>query len=197
MATSVVQICNQALDLLGADPIADLEDPSKAAGLCKRNYPLARDAALRAYPWNCAVARAQLAALASAPLYGFTAAYQLPVNCLRVLDVDGDPSPGLRWRVEGNTLLADTTGALSIRYVRAIEDPARFDALLVQSSAARLAAVICFAVTGKDGLTERLLRVAAGAELEARRIDAREQSQDDEVVADAWSGARFTSYGGV
>ncbi len=197
MASSVVAICNQALDMLGAEPITSLDDGSKSATLCKRNYPLARDAALRSYPWNCALGRQALAALATAPAWGFSHAFGLPEDCLRLLDVDGEITVGLRWRVEGNTVLADTAGPLRVRYVRRIDDATLFDALLVQAIAARLAAIVSFAITGKDSFSARLLGVADAAVREASRIDAREQSQDDEVTADAWSGARFLSYGGV
>lgn len=197
MASSVIQICNLALDMLGAGPIASLDDPSKAAGLCKRNYELARDAALRAYPWNCARTKVSLAASTTTPVYDFSNAFPLPVDCLRVLEVEDDVLTGLTWRVEGRELLADTTGPLKISYVRKVEDPALYDALLVNAIAAHLAALIAFAVTGKDTLSARMLDVATALERKAARIDAREQSQDDAVTADAWSGARFTSYGGV
>lgn len=197
MASSVVQICNLALDMLGAGPIASLDDPNKAAGLCKRNYELARDAALRAYPWNCARARVSLAASTTAPVFEFTNAFPLPVDCLRVLAVEDEVLVGISWRVEGRSLLANTSGPLRVAYVATVTDPARYDALLVNAIAAHLAALIAFAVTGKDSLSERMLAVATALERKAARIDAREQTQDDAVTADLWSGARFSSYGGV
>lgn len=196
MASSVVALCNLALDLLGAEPITSLTDGVRGE-MCDRNYPLARDAALRAYPWNCAMGRAALAALTTAPIWDFTSAYQLPTDCLRVVEVDGEITVGLSWRVEGRTLVANTTGALNIRYVKRLEDPIAFDPLLDQAIAARLAAMMSFAITGKEGLGKTLLAVAADAERAAMRIDAREQAQDDALTADAWSGARFTPYGGV
>jgi hypothetical protein len=51
MTTSVVSICNTALDLLGSDSITSLADDSKAARFCARNYERVRDAVLRAYPF--------------------------------------------------------------------------------------------------------------------------------------------------
>lgn len=190
MASSVVALCNLALDMLGAEPITSLSDGVRG-DLCNRNYPLARNAALRAYPWNCAMTRAALAAITTVPTWGYAAAYQLPVDCLRVIEVDGDVSLGLTWRVEGRTIVANTNGVLNVRYVRALDDPSFFDGLLDQAIAARLAAMISFAVTGKEGLGKTLLAVATDAERQAMRIDAREQSQDDVLTADAWTGARY------
>lgn len=195
MASSVVAICNIALDMLGATPITSLEDASKTAALCARNFVTARDAALRSYPWNCASARASLARDTAAPAWGFLSAFPLPVDCLRVIETQDDVRFGVTWRVEGRAILANTTGPLNIRYIRRVEDPALFDELLVQAIAARLAAIIAYPVTGQGSVQERMLAIAAQVEAQARVIDAREQMQDDETTADLWSGARFTSYG--
>lgn len=195
MATSVIEICNLALDMLGAGPITSLDDNLKTASLCKRNYPLARDAALRAYPWGCAKARTTLAAIVGYPSWQFGASYQLPVDCLRVLEVDGDVAGDIRWRVEGRTLVVEGTGAVNVLYIKQVVDPNDFDALLVQAMAARLAGQIAYAVTGNRNLSVDMLTAAQAFEAEARRIAAREQSQDNEVEADLWSGARYTSYG--
>ena len=84
---SVVDICNEALDLLGAATITALTQNSKEARLCNRNYELVRDSVLRAHPWNTAVTRKNLPQDATAPDFGFTYQYTLPTDpfCSRVL----------------------------------------------------------------------------------------------------------------
>ena len=67
--TSIVGICRMALDLLGDYAIADLSDNTKQARLCDRNYPVMRDAVLRAHSWNCAMTRARLPLMADAPAF--------------------------------------------------------------------------------------------------------------------------------
>ena len=59
---SVVDICNEAMDLLGAATITALTENSKEARLCNRRFSTVRDATLRSHSWNCAIARADLAA---------------------------------------------------------------------------------------------------------------------------------------
>ena len=59
---SVVDICNEAMDLLGAATITALTENSKEARLCNRRFSTVRDATLRSHTWNCAIARADLAA---------------------------------------------------------------------------------------------------------------------------------------
>ena len=80
MATSVIEICNNALLDLGEDVIMSLGDESKAAGLCNHRWPAVRDAVLRAHPWNCAMAQAELAAGAVAPLWKWEYKYNLPTE---------------------------------------------------------------------------------------------------------------------
>ena len=52
---SVVDICNEAMDLLGAATITALTENSKEARLCNRRFPTVRDQVLRAHPWNTAI----------------------------------------------------------------------------------------------------------------------------------------------
>jgi hypothetical protein len=191
MAVSVIAICNRACDYLGAAPVTSLEDGSKLSGLLLRNYELARDTILRLYPWNCASARASLAALTTPPAWGFANQFQLPVDCLRVIEVDGALEFGVSWRIEGQRLLCDEPGPVLIRYIQRVTDPAQLDAQLVDAIAARLAADIAYAVTGNASQAQTLTQLAEARVLSARRIDALEQSQDDRVRAETWLADRY------
>ena len=82
-----VDIANLALTLMGADPITSLDDQVKRARVMKANYDLVRKAELRANNWAFAMVRASLPALVSVPTWGFNLEYQLPVDCLRVVQV--------------------------------------------------------------------------------------------------------------
>jgi len=62
MALTDVDICNSALDELGLEPIKSLDEGSKRAKLCKRNYSIIRRKMLRAHPWNFARKRTTLEA---------------------------------------------------------------------------------------------------------------------------------------
>ena len=68
---SVVQICNSALNQLGAASITALTDNSKNARLCNARYETIRDAVYRSHPWNCLIKRQQLAQDTATPAYGF------------------------------------------------------------------------------------------------------------------------------
>jgi|HigsolmetaAR203D_1030402.scaffolds.fasta_scaffold04141_4 hypothetical protein len=184
--TSVVGICNRALSLLGQKSITSLEDNDQAARLCAETYGPVRDAVLRDHPWNCAIARADLAPLSERPAFGFGRQFELPADCLRVLELWGTDGP---WKIEGRRLLTDATRAL-IRYIRRVEDPNQFDALLVEAIAARLAADLCEPITQKSTLTQSLWELYGQKLRAARSADAQEGTAED-LVGDVWLTARL------
>ena len=70
MASST-EICNQALILLGQEPIITLDDSTKQSRLCKRLYQPVLEALLRAYPWTFAIKRKILARDLEMPEFGY------------------------------------------------------------------------------------------------------------------------------
>jgi len=58
---SVVDICNSALNLLGASTITALTEDSKNARLCNQRYEPIRNRTFRSHAWNCLTKRVQLA----------------------------------------------------------------------------------------------------------------------------------------
>ena len=99
---SVVQICNSALNQLGASSITALTENSKNARICNERYETVRDAVYRSHPWNCLVKRVQLAQDSDTPAWGFTYQYTLPSDCLRVLQIKDYSSD---YKIEGRKLL--------------------------------------------------------------------------------------------
>ena len=64
---SVVEICNGALNQLGATTILSLTEDSKNARLCNQRFTQVRDSVFRSHPWNCLQKRVELAADTTAP----------------------------------------------------------------------------------------------------------------------------------
>lgn len=63
MATTSVEICNNALTLVGTRRITSLSDASKEARACNDNYDICRKALLRRHPWNFGMTRVALTGL--------------------------------------------------------------------------------------------------------------------------------------
>lgn len=152
---SEVSICNIALTALGAQLITSLSDDQTEAKLCDANYDPARDSALEARAWTFATKRAALALKKTAPVWGFTNAFQLPTDLITVLEMR-DALPNrvnfnelmnpTDWLREEDTIVTDAATA-RIRYIARITDPNRYTAAFIHVVAARLAYEIAIAIT--------------------------------------------------
>ncbi|WP_282609468.1 hypothetical protein [Pelagibius sp. Alg239-R121] len=184
--TSRVEICNRALDKLGSAPIVSLQDNVKSARACARMFDGVRDAELREHYWNFAVVRKSLPALEEVPVYGFARQYQLPGDCLKVIEV----YPPGDWKVEGRRVLTDLPAPLRISFVQRAADASEFDALFVEALAARLAVELCETLTQSNTKKRMALDDYAQAIRRARRIDAIEGTPDA-LEETSWIKARF------
>lgn len=185
---SETELFNKALRLLGQSRLLSTTDNSPVASACNDCYPSDRDAVLRAHPWNCAIARESLSMLSDEAVEVGTegvTVWQLPADCLRVLDVEADCD---LWRVEGDTIVCDAT-SVAIRYVRRIENVNEFDALLVEAVATKLASSIAIAVTGDSQKVSQMTQLHQMAMNEARYIDAVERRRDSHA-ANTYRNAR-------
>lgn len=174
MATDV-EICSNALMLLGDAPIASLSETTPRAIICANVYPIAKRDVLRSHPWNCAIKRVVLAPLAAAPVGGeWAAQFTLPGDCLRVLDcgVYGEED----YQLEGNKLLADTT-TLVLRYIADIGENV-FDSNLVGVMVKRMAMDLAYPITKSSSLMESLRQEyharGVGTLARAKAVDGQE-----------------------
>ena len=179
---SEVDICNSALNMIGASNIISLTEDSRAARVCNQRYEFVRDAVSRAHPWNCLIRRVSVAAESEAPAFEFTHQHSLPADpyCLRVLrpqDID------TIFRVEGRKILSNTTPFAFI-FIARVTDPNEYDQLLIETIAARLAADISYALVNSATLTQTLFALYDQKLSEARFVDATEGSPDNIVNQD-------------
>ena len=185
---SVVEICNLALAEVGDIFIESLTENTKEAKRCNVAYNPARRGLLRLFDWGFARKRVELAPLVEAPDFGFDAAFQMPSDCLRVLEIVDAPE----WRIEGRQILASGT-ALKIIYAADVTDPSYFDALFVRALALRIAADVAFSLAPSKTLVENLEALFALAMQQAARTSAVESDWKTRTAAmgsNPWTGAR-------
>lgn len=183
--SSDVEIANRALTKLGGTTITSLTQDSPAARAVNAAFTSVRRAEIRKHPWNFAKKRAQLAASADEPLYGFGYQYPLPADCLRVLnkaDVD--------WKIEGQAILSDSAGPLEIIYLRDVEDPNTFDEAFIEAFACKLAMELAEKLTSSSEKRDRAQKEYQYALQEARRTNAIERMSEDRLEDD-WERARY------
>ena len=118
---STVEICNGALNQLGATTILSLTEDSKNARLCNSRFTQVRDSVFRSHPWNCLQKRVEIAVDTTAPAWGFSFAYTLPADCLRLLRIlDYDSN----YKVEGRKILSNSS-TMKILYISKSIIPSR------------------------------------------------------------------------
>lgn len=196
---SVVDICNEAMDLLGAATITSLTENSKEARLCNRKFDTVRDAVLRAHPWNCAISRTELAADSTAPAFGFTYKYPLPTDpyCLRVLsfwnsNVNNELAAydsNVMFKIEGRNVLSNE-GTCNIIYISRVTDTEQFDTLLSAAIAHRLAADTAYAITGSNSVSQQMFALYESRLKEAKGVDSME-GYPEQPVADYFIDIRY------
>jgi hypothetical protein len=171
LPTSDTDIAANALRLIGDQPIQSMLDNTDRARLCNALYGQVRNSVFREHPWRCLRRRAQLVSttttsvsgaittithpLQAWPINDTTFSYQLPTDpyCLKVLHTSAEDTDD--WWVEGRELIttygtisSGTTRPLFILYTALILDVTQYDALLIDLLASRLAAELCYPITG-------------------------------------------------
>ncbi len=183
---SEVDICNLALQRLGATTITTLTDDSTAARECNRVYSHARDSELRAHPWNFARKRESLAASSTDPAFGYAKQYPLPSDFLRILPTREQ----LDFQIESGNILTDDGAPLEIVYIYRVTDPNDFDQLFVDLLVARIARDLSEKITQSKGKIELAQSLYLEMRKEARRINAFERPAL-EGPQDTWITARL------
>ena len=190
---SVVNICNSALNLIGASTISALTEDTKNARLCNQRYEPVRNRVFRGHNWNCLIKRVQLAANSTDPVIEFDKSYALPSDCLRVLKIHNATTDSIAsnlvYKIEGRNIIPDETTVYLI-YIALDEDPNNYDSYLREAISHQLAADLAYAITNNATLANNYMVRADERLWEARFIDATENSLDT-VEANEFTDARL------
>jgi hypothetical protein len=178
-----LDIANSALNKIGSPPILSLEDASKEARTCKLRIDLVKDIVLRSHPWNCATRRVVLSPLTSTPVFGNSYEYQLPSDCLRVVECSDS-----EYSIEGKKLVCDDA-SLDVRIIFSQDYP-NIDPMLAEVIAEYLAWDICYAITQSMGLKDEKWKDYEKALRKAKTVDGQEEPPK-EIEANLFLEARL------
>jgi hypothetical protein len=187
MALTKIDVCNQALLKVGGDAIASLDTSASSddgtiqqARLCNIFYDQALEETMRVYPWNCCTARTIPVKLSETPAFGYENAFQLPNDCMRVINVFDDPNQnltGISWVVEGNQILCDYD-VIYLKYVKKPTDVGTLDSLAVRALICNLALKLAIPLQLDDDQAGKILRELEQVVLpSARSIDTFENKE--------------------
>jgi len=176
---SIVEICNMGLTLIGDQTIDALSDSNDRATVATLFYSDTKDAVLRAHPWGFAKTSVALAEAAGSPVFAkWGYHFTLPIDNLRVLEVEEDFPGQIPYSIEGGKLLADDS-SITILYIAQITDTGLFDSLFTDALAARLAMVFAMNLSKQKTLVELAAKVYDIKITEAKTVDGLESTKKD------------------
>lgn len=179
MATAV-QICSNALLMLGANPIASFSETTVEARLCANIYPLAKADILRRHNWGCCTKRVVLAPEVQAPAFDWKYQFARPGDWLRTIQV-GELGELLDYQMEGVRILANTN-VLKLVYIADVTE-GEWDALLTQVMIKRMEMDLAYPITKstslRDSLKQEFYAPGVGVLSQAKTIDGQENPPED------------------
>jgi hypothetical protein len=186
---SKVQIVNMALTQLGSNRITNITEDTEQARKANAVYDLVRDEVMAAHPWNFAITRDSLAQLSDTPEYGYDYQYQIPSDCLRVIDEEDYDTD---FTIEGDKLLCNES-SVNIRYIKRITDTTKYSPGFIIALSARLAAELAYPIAQSRTLAEQLFQVYLDKLKIAKSQDAQEDGikyYDDSADGQNWLDVR-------
>lgn len=190
MATDV-EICSNALLLLGAAPISSLTENTTAGRICANTYKLAKLDILRRHPWNCAIRRVVLAPENVTPAFEWKYQFLRPTNWLRTLQV-GYGGYSLEYAMEGTRIMANTN-QLPLKYVADVTE-GEWDTLLTHVMIKRMEMDLAYPITKstslRDSLKQEFYAKGVGVLAQAKTVDGQENPPED------WNDSPFLTVRG-
>ncbi len=195
MAVSETSICNMALGRLGAKRIDDLgTDSGTPAIVCRLFYEPTRDALIRSHWWRFASARETLSVDTETPDSEWDYQFPLPTDFLRMKSIYENrfSNENLRsYALEGDMLLTNES-SMTIRFIKKITDPGKFDPLFVKLLALLLADEMIGPLAGGDK------RIQAKIDESIKRLmpaviamDSQETNTIGKYELETWNDARY------
>lgn len=190
---SEIQVYKAAATAVGSSSqITSPTDDRPVARAIRNVWDINRRAALRDAAWNFAMARAELPALAQAPVFGFDSAFQLPADSVRLIEVFGEARA--EYQVEGRKVLADVSGPLRIRYIRDVTEPSEWDDEFAMAFGLRIGWMIGEKIAGSSFNQDRAWRNYREALVQAKTSDGSENppigQEESDWIRARWAGSR-------
>lgn len=178
--STAVEICSNALIMLGESPINSFDDADSPGGLDRARiasnlWDNTRDMLLRSHPWNCAIKRVILSPEVDSPAFGFSYSYALPGDWLRNHEINGISADEVDFVVEGRKILIDDS-SLYLRYIFRNEDISSWDSMLVYCAQLAMAMRMAYPITQSDSRENSLKQELEYQLRKARAVDGQDES---------------------
>lgn len=175
--SSSIDICSNALQLIGDEPINSFDEPGAGPQVAKAIYQTTKETLLSSHPWSFALKQQRLNRLSQVPdkKTGFLYAFQLPTDLIRIWNIQDHSDYILI-----NGLLYSNHKQLLCTYIYDVEETA-LPPQVVKALEYSLAADFAIAITenqSMNALYEQKAQMALG---QARSIDSQGRPQQSIV----------------
>lgn len=185
---SPIDVCNQALALIGDRRISRLDEEAQAAdplaGYCAEFYDISRRAVLSAARWSFAKKSAVLTRRTNVVCFGFTYAHAMPTDRIRVMALhkgvllNGETVPTFgttkidRFQIVGRDVWTDCEH-VGMSYIADVLDPSEWSPHFLLAMVRLLAHYLAGAVGAEPRMTSGLLQTYKTVDLpDAQFYDA-------------------------
>jgi len=179
---SVVEICNLALSLIGADNINSLSEATPQARACAQFYEMTRDGLLVSFPWHFATHQRALAEITNERKDLWAHAYIRPLDALKIISLrPGGDKTSLNgdvlfaYHAQGGVIYTDVKDALLL-YTARLEDSSLFPPLFVNALACQLSGWLAMPITRSHEVQNRCLQMAEQATRTAQMADSGDEN---------------------
>lgn len=171
---SKIEITNIALIRLGANPINSFEEGSTEATIAGAVWDTARTSLLRDHPWNFAIKDIEVPQSTTAPIVQYSYKYQLPSDCLRLLEVYDDDNYKLKGRE-----IHTNSNSCKVKYIYDVTDTTVWDSAFVDLMSAKLAFELAYPITKSNSLMQQMGEIFTLKVQKARFVDSTEDIPSD------------------
>lgn len=186
MATSSVDVINNALILLGANIITSLDEGSNESTIAGKLWDDVRRGCLRIHPWNFALKEIELPAVTGGSDFKHNFQYNLPADFIRLITVYDDSA----YKLKGKSIYTNKD-TCKIRYIYDNVDTTSWDASFSNAVAYKMAAELAYPITKSTSLMDAMTNMFIRFTSEARVIDGSEDIEDPLNLDNRFLSVRF------
>lgn len=210
MAFSDIDVCSNALAILGEGPISSFDDQtSPHSNTCSIRYPMLRDSILSGYPWKFTITQALLSKKVTTPEVRYKYIHSLPpdrVNnsVIALYRTDNTyETPFNEFIIQGDEVHSNES-VIYIDYQKANVPESEWPTYFVDFMAHALATDLAMSVTKKIGIKQEMERTTYGArgrgsngglEAKTQSLDAKSSPANNRLHDFPLVTARYSSVG--
>jgi hypothetical protein len=166
---------------------------------CRLHFEQTRDALIESHTWRFGTGRKKLSQDTVSPDFEYDNQFLLPTDYLVQKSVWGENGPRgtpFSYSLEGDRLLTNEA-EISLRYIKRVTDPTKFDPLFVEVFILKLALKLVALAGANPKMTETIGRELNGI-MPSVRVRSRQETENiGRQDLKAWNDARLTNGGRI